>query len=359
VWGKTLEDVLSSLSIEPDMEADGAAPLLFLHRHAVDADWYFVANHSDQSLQTQLTFRVAGRQPELWHPDSGVMEKAPVFSEKDQRITVPLAFDPAGSVFVVFRSPPLGDHIISVVKTGPNGQAGNLTAIPSYELKRSDDGNTTLLLAHQSGRIVFKTSSGKDINITAVDPNLSELTGPWKLDFPAGWGAPASIQLDRLMSWPDYPDKGVKFFSGTATYSKDIDIPAPELGQGKSLLLDLGEVKNLAHVKLNNIDLGILWKPPFRVDLSSAARPGANHLQIAVTNLWPNRIIGDLNLPDDMQWNGDKPASWPQWLLDGKPSPTGRFTFYTWRHWKSGAALLPSGLIGPVKLEAGEWMPVK
>jgi alpha-L-rhamnosidase len=357
IWGKPLNEVFASLSIPPDVEFDPAAPLLFLHRTTRGADWYFVANHSDKPLQTQVTFRVSGKQPEFWWPNSGVIEKAPVFSETNNRTTVPLSLDPAGSVFVLFRSSPGADHLASIHIADQPSQKVSITP-PSYELATSDDGKTTLFLAHQAAHVDFTTASGKNLHTDAPAPQISDLTGPWRLDFPPGWGAPPTIKLDHLVSWPDSPDQGVKYFSGTATYSKDIDIPTSNLGPGKVLILNLGDVKNLAQVKINGKDLGILWKPPFRVDLAPAVHAGVNHLEIAVTNLWPNRIIGDLKLPDDIQWSGNKPAAWPQWMLDGKPSPTGRLTFYTWRHLSPGDPLLPSGLIGPVTLEAGEWISI-
>ena len=122
------------------------------------------------------------------------------------------------------------------------------------------------------------------------------------------------------------------------------------MGAGKSLWLDLGRVKNLAEVSLNGKPLGILWKPPFRVDVSGAAQPGKNKLEIKVTNLWPNRLIGDEQLAEDRVWNGKKLKEWPQWVLDGKPSSTGRFTFTTWHHWTKDDALLESGLLGPVRI---------
>lgn len=366
IWGKPLKDVLASLNTPPDLEFDPSTPLLFIHRTARNGDWYFVANHSDKPLQTSVTFRVSGDQPEFWWPGSGVIEDAPVFSQTDQGTTVPVSLNPAGSVFVMFRHPASADHLASVRSDGQpsqnisNGQpAQNMSTPPfSYELTTSDDGKTTLLLAHQAAQLDFTTASGKNLHIEAPAPQISNVEGPWTLDFPPNWGAPPSVTLDHLISWSDSPDKGVRYFSGTATYSKDINIDASELGPGKVVILNLGDVKNLAQVKLNGKDLGILWKPPFRVDLAPAAHAGTNHLEIAITNLWPNRIIGDLNLPDDIQWSGDKPAAWPQWLLEGKPSPTGRLTFYTWRHYSPGAPLLPSGLIGPVTLEAGQWITV-
>jgi hypothetical protein len=185
--------------------------------------------------------------------------------------------------------------------------------------------------------------------INDVPPPI-EISGSWNLTFPPNWGAPESATFDSLKSWTDSTDEGIKYFSGTATYTKEIDIPAADLGSGHSLWLDLGRVKNLAEVSLNGKSLGILWKPPFRVDLTGAAKPGKNHLEIKITNLWPNRLIGDEQLPDDRQWNGKRLREWPQWMLDGKPSPTGRYTFTTWHHWTKDAALLESGLIGPVKL---------
>ncbi len=98
--------------------------------------------------------------------------------------------------------------------------------------------------------------------------------------------------------------------------------------------------------------LGTLWKPPFLVNLTSAAHAGTNALRVKVTNLWPNRLIGDEQLPDDREWSGKALKAWPQWFLDGKPSPTGRLTFTTWHHWTRNDAPLSSGLLGPVQLEA-------
>ena len=120
------------------------------------------------------------------------------------------------------------------------------------------------------------------------------------------------------------------------------------------MYLGLGEVKNLAQVKLNGTELGILWKPPFRVDIASAAKPGTNHLEISVVNLWPNRLMGDEQLPLDIEWlpSGGL-AKWPQWLLDG--SPNGRLTFTTWRHISKEMPLLPSGLLGPITQPA-KWI---
>jgi hypothetical protein len=149
----------------------------------------------------------------------------------------------------------------------------------------------------------------------------------------------------------------VKYFSGTASYEKEIEIPAERLLNRRELWLDLGAVKNFAEVSLNGQDLGVLWKPPFHIDITAAAKTGANRLVVKVTNLWPNRLIGDEQLPEDREWKGKRLGEWPQWVLDGKPSPTGRLTFTTWHHWTKDSSLLPSGLLGPVMLWSAENIP--
>ena len=177
--------------------------------------------------------------------------------------------------------------------------------------------------------------------------------------FFVGEDAPASVKLDTLISWTEHPDPGVKYFSGTATYKKAFLFRGLLPAKDRAYWLDLGDLKNIAEVKLNGKDLGILWKPPFRVDVTDALRDGSNELDIRVTNLWPNRLIGDEQLPEDREWDGLHLKAWPQWLLDGKPSPTGRFTFTTWHHWKKDDALLPSGLFGPVTLRTEVRVPAQ
>ena len=147
----------------------------------------------------------------------------------------------------------------------------------------------------------------------------------------------------------------VKYFSGTAAYSTVFSLPPETPARGRRLYLDLGDVQVMADVKLNGKELGILWKPPYRVDVTDAVQAGENRLEVSVVNLWINRLIGDEQLPDDSpRANGMTLSQWPQWLLEGKPSPTGRFTFTSHRLWKKGDPLVASGLIGPVLLRAAQ-----
>jgi hypothetical protein len=191
-------------------------------------------------------------------------------------------------------------------------------------------------------------------------PEPAELTGSWDVAFQEGRGAPAKAAFEKLISWPEHKDKGIKYFSGTAVYRKTIDVPAERFGTNRSILLDLGSVKEIAEVRLNGQDLGILWKAPFRVDITKAAKAGSNKLEIRVTNLWPNRLIGDEQYPDDCQWDGIHLKQWPDWMVKGQPRPVKeRLTFTTWKHWHKDSPLQPSGLLGPVKVLTLEKVPVK
>jgi hypothetical protein len=441
VWNKPLFDVFAEQDLKPDFEFHGdsnATHLAYTHRVAGEADIYFVSNQRRQFDSAGCTFRVNGKVPELWHPDTGVIEPAPVWRAQDGRTTVRLDFEPAGSVFVIFRHAAAGaDHIITVSdntfpksSTAPkleiqhaiyvaadctNGmdvtaklsqwvrdgqlvveaqnsvfgvdpavnrvkelrvdytldsqpghatvQEGETLTLPAATAIRQPPqwemsaaaGGSPVVKAWSNGRVELRTTSGKVLHAAAADvPAPQEVTSAWDLSFPSNWGAPPSVTLDKLISWTDHTNDGVRYFSGTATYETEIEISAERLNIGRQLWLDLGVVKNFAEVSLNGQDFGVLWKPPFRVNITPAAKPGANHLVVKVTNLWPNRLIGDEQLPPDVQWNGKQLAGWPQWLLDGKPSPTGRLTFTTWHHWTKDSPLLESGLIGPVTLRTAE-----
>ena len=141
----------------------------------------------------------------------------------------------------------------------------------------------------------------------------------------------------------------MKYFSGTATDTKTFAWQAAK-GAGQRYVLDLGDLRHLAEVELNGKDLGVLWKPPFRLDVTDLLKTGDNTLQVKVTNLWPNRLIGDEQLPGDREWKGKELKDWPQWFLEGKTSPTGRLTFTTWHHWAKDDQPLLSGLFGPVQI---------
>jgi hypothetical protein len=314
---ETIVTLLTRKGISPDFAAD--KPLGYAHRQIGERDSYFVSNGSDATVEASCTFRVAGKRPELWHPETGQIRPLPQYSTNDAiHTTVPLRFEPNESYFIVFLPSPARGR-------GAGGEGGE----PSNSV-----------LPQQANFPLFK-------------PVLT-ITGPWAVEFDRAFGGPKdAVIFQELTDWTKRPEEAIKYYSGTATYRKTLDISPDMLGQDRRLCLNLGRVAVMARVTLNGKDLGVAWKAPFRIDMTSAVQPGENRLEVQVVNLWPNRMIGDEHLPLDCELgpDGKTVKSWPQWLLDGKPSPTGRYTFATWREWTKDSPLLESGLLGPVTLE--------
>lgn len=354
-WGKPLTEVFADLKLPPDVEwssPGGHADLAWIHRQLPDAEIYFVANQSEACATADVTFRVAGKTPELWCPDSGQREDVALWKPtSDGRTTVTLRFEPCGSTFVVFRKPATQSFACLTC----NGTRAD-TAELHVTLRGCE------LLAWQPGRYEATTPGGKKTAVTVSDvPPPINVNGPWKVSFPPKLGAPASASFEKLISWTEHPDPGIKYFSGSATYDAEIDLPATFAATGNKVHLDLGAVGVLAEVTVNGRDLGILWKPPFAVDVTKAIHPGRNTLKIRVTNLWTNRLIGDEQKPPYLKWaaNGG-PSEWPEWLKNGSPPPDNdRIAFATWRLVNKNTPLIPSGLLGPVILRAAKIIPIK
>ena len=311
---RKLEPVLAALELKPDVEFTGTtkdAQFRWIHRQTADADFYFISNQKSSEQEFTGRFRVSGRQPELWNPETGLIRELPEFIEENAGMQVPLRLGPTESVFVAFRKP---------------------SAVGRGQL------------------------AGK--NFPEFKP-VQEITGPWEVTFDPKWGGPAHpVTFDTLTDWSKHVDSGIKYYSGTAVYKKEFDCQRPAANE--QLYLDLGRVEVMAEVKLNGENLGVVWKAPYRVDVTGKLKPGPNTLELRVVNLWVNRIIGDEQLPEDAEWRKGTPLdgggesrvikNWPAWLLEGKPSPTGRFTFSTARYHSKSDPLLPSGLLGPVQL---------
>lgn len=219
------------------------------------------------------------------------------------------------------------------------------------------------LLITQNGRYTLRNNTGKTSAFTVSNIHTPvEIKGPWHVYFPGGLGAPAHIVLPELISLHRHIDDGVKYFSGTATYSTSFTLPQKSLA-GKRWLLNAGSVEVIAEVIVNGRNFGILWKRPYEVDIAGALLEGTNRLQIKVTNLWPNRLIGDEQFPEPDKFTPGAGASGreglmggyieqlPEWYVKGRPKPDNkRITFTTWKHFTKDSPLLESGLIGPVKL---------
>jgi len=296
--------VLAQMGVPPDFKA--SANVRYIHKRIGETDVYFIANPEPREVEALCTFRVSGKQPELWYPDTGRTEPAAAGEMKDGCTSLPLRFDPSGSMFVVFRK--------------------------SSRLAPRDAGTTNALSRSER----------------------TTLSGPWEVTFDPKWGGPAKpVTFDKLEDWSKRSEPGIRYYSGTATYCTTFQ---SEIRNQKSkIVLDLGKVAIMAEVRLNGRDLGILWKPPFRVDVTDALKAGDNTLELRVVNLWINRMIGDEQLAEDSDRNpSGNLKSWPAWLAEGKPSPTGRYTFTSWRLWKKDDPLVESGLLGPVTLRVAE-----
>ena len=211
-----------------------------------------------------------------------------------------------------------------------------------------------------AGKITYTTTSGvtKSAEVVSV-PKPIELSGTWEVSFPPNLGAPHKVKFDKLMSWTDEEDEGIKHFSGTATYKTEFELPADYLKSDKSLELDLGSVAAIAEVIVNGKNAGILWKAPFRMHIDGFVKKGKNILEVKIINLWPNRLIGDEKLPLDIERNGDKTKALPEWLINNTERNSGRLTFPSWSHYSKDDELLTSGLLGPVKIRASKIISIK
>jgi alpha-L-rhamnosidase/Glycosyl hydrolases family 2, sugar binding domain len=270
----TIPQALSALLIEPDVRVHGASHIRFVHRSLDDAEVYFLSNGADLPQDLEVSFRVTGRAPELWRADSekivGLRHRV-----ENERTVVPLRLEANDAVFVVFG-------------------------------KRAFGGNSAF----------------------AYEPlgKLAALDGPWNVCFVPGGGEPHSACFDTLRSWRDCPHARIKYFSGTVSYEKQISVDERWLAPTRGVLVDLGTVKNLAEILVNGQAMGVLWRPPFQLDITQSLRPGLNDLTVKVTNLWPNRLIGD-----------QQPGAMP-------------VTSATLNPYHAESPLLESGLLGPVRL---------
>ena len=259
----------------------------------------------------------------------------------------------------LFREALGGDRIEQLAKAG----APKPEEPPAIELAGN---GTSELLIWQNGRYSMHRHAGhtSSLQISGIG-RPQEIQGPWRVSFPPNLGAPPEVTLPELISLHQHSEEGVRYFSGTATYMNRFHIETKAVAGGRRLYLDLGRVEVSAEVRLNGRNLGVLWKPPLRMDVTEAIQPGENNLEVLVTNLWPNRLIGDEQLPAENEYDesggllGGPIKSLPQWYLEGKPKPPGgRITFATWKHFDKDSPLVESGLIGPVLLRTALRRPI-
>jgi hypothetical protein len=316
-WGLTLDEVLSRLKDAPDFGSSGNldSPPAWVHRHTADADIYFVVNQADVPEHIDVRLRATGKNVEIWRPMDGAMDE--------------IAGDGAAG------SAP-GATTRMPDRSG-NRQPG---IEPAAYVEQTGFTTVALDLAERESvfvvlRNVAPAQAAARVPAAALETTLATIEGPWTLSFPPNWGAPASVEMPELVSWTASSDPGVKYFSGTATYSKTIRADRSWFRPGQQVFLVLDEVRDIAEVQVNGKPVGLVWAPPYRVDVTSALKPGFNKIEIKVTNEWTNRIVGDRLGPAEKRV-----------LSQAGPAPRGGGAFFGPRE------PAESGLLGSVKLVA-------
>ena len=277
---KEAATAFNEMGLEPDFSYDSSAEesdVMFLHRKLNNGGGiYFVASQIDQSETIDASFRISGFKAEFWDPATGKISPASYeFDGERTEVTIPL--DRLGSVFVVFRE---------------------------------------------------KTKQSSVTIPVPVETTVTQLEGPWQVEFQAERGAPASATFDKLIDFRESDNDGIKYFSGIATYTKTVDV-AQETINESDVIIDLGLVNNLAEVWVNGQLAGTTWKPPYRVDITDFVTSGSNTIEIKSVNTWVNRLIGDAQpgLSDDE-----------------------KITLTTRQFYRANSPLVPAGLVGPVEI---------
>jgi hypothetical protein len=353
--GMSPADALARLAVAPDFA--GPDKIAWIHRAGDGRDFYFIASSAEQPTLATCTFRVRGKRAELWNPETGAIEPLDSFNAEGDKTTVHVPLSPRGSAFVVFSPGNSTQRSIASIRhngrvvfppvAAANEGVKNGAAPGALELGATTDGRRSSLI-HRPGDYIIQFADGGRRTFHAGNVAASQaIAGPWALVFPAESGVRAALDLPALTSWSASPDRNVRHFSGTAIYRNTFALAAVD----SRIVLDLGRVEIMARVRVNGRDFEPLWKPPFRLDITEAAQAGPNTLEVAVVNLWVNRLIGDAALPEDAERDaGGRLKTWPQWALEGRASPTGRQSFVTFPLWKKGEPLKESGLLGPVIL---------
>jgi hypothetical protein len=290
---KSTVELLSKLNIAEDFNSDNNT-IRFGHRKTTEKDIYFIANRTNDFQKTACTFRAVG-EPEIWIGTTGETRKLNNYRVENGLTTIPMEFFPYESFFVTF--------------SGKGTKSGTNKEVPNFP----------------------------------VFSEVKTIESAWNVSFNPKFGGPENIIFDELQDWTTHEMRGIKYYSGIATYKKTIEI---EKLTDKSYYIDLGVVNDMARVKLNGKDIGVIWCAPWRIDISDALKEGKNELEIEVANRWINRLLGDRQEPDA----NVRTIKFENGLMGGREFTTGRYTFTTKQAMGSFNFTEPlsSGLLGPV-----------
>jgi hypothetical protein len=330
VWGKQLRDVMLAKGIGPDLKIKGidSTQIDFIHRKMDgDIDAYFISNKTKKPIAFEALFRINDKQPQLWNPVSGDIESQKIFAVQDEYTVIPINLQANGSQFVVFKDK-LPAKYYTAIKQGDN-----------QIFPRVNNSVITTPSNNDGKLLTFVTNKNEENKIRIKALPLQPIEGKWQVTFTDPWDEQFEAQFDSLFSYTEHPDHEIKFFSGIAAYQNEFSIPAKVNLNNYQISLNLGEVANVAEVKVNDYDVGILWHSPYRVDISEFVKPGINTIQVKVANLWPNRMIGDFQLPESERKVKSNVVRMPNgWSIPLEQLPNQEY------------GLLPSGLLGPVTI---------
>jgi hypothetical protein len=322
VWGMTPSETLKSLGIEPDFGFSSSidtSHLEFIHRSTGTEEIYFVVNRlarhgiydtryryltdlPDRYETVVCKFRITGKIPEIWDPITGETMSISVYNEEEGFTYIPLHLNPEGSVFVVFRDQQPAKHITGIKKDGREiFPSAGMTASKFPAIECSNTDGKTVARISQPGTYVLKWSDGSENSITEEDPpDEFPVSSIVSLKFVNPWGPAEILKPDGLKSWTEFKDKKIRYYSGPAEYSMTFNLETESIN-GKRVLLDLGNVQEIAEVWINDNYAGVSWIAPFIMDITGQVRAGENKLKVTVVNSWVNRLIGDSYLPQEQR----------------------------------------------------------
>ena len=324
-WNVSISEVLSGMGIERDFVPENIDnsehQIDYIHRSTGDEEIYFISNSSLERKTVRCRFRVgSGYVPSFWNPQDGSVTPCHAYETKDGFTWINIDVHAASSIFVIFSKGEAKDHLVG------------LSPESARNLKILDlNADHVSPQIWNSGKFSLKTSGGRSTTLSVPEiPATQSISTPWRITFPKDRGAPDEIQMDTLLGWTQHPDAGVKYFSGTATYHNAFQLDKIPSGQQPSLILDLGNVKEVATVRINGKEAGILWKEPYQMDIAAFVQKGKNEITVEVTNSWNNRLVGDTIVKTEERITRTN--------LTHKFNPK--------------SPLLPSGLMGPVVLKS-------
>ncbi len=320
VWGMTPSEVLKSMGIKPDFGFSGTfndSQLDYIHRSTDKEEIYFVVNRlarhgindtkyryltdlPDRYEEVVCKFRVIGRVPELWDPMTGEMKKISVYKEENGYTYVPLHLNPEGSVFVVFKNLKNNRHIERVQKNGQDIFPKSIAEASQFSVFESlNKEDLTIARVTQPGTYTLKWSDGTLSSFTEENPiSKRSISSSLSLKFNKPWGPSEPIKLNSLKSWTEFNDEKIKYYSGSADYSGTFNLIKTDISN-KKIYLDLGNVQEIAEVRINDRFAGVSWIAPFILDITGLVKEGVNGLTITVVNSWTNRLIGDSYFPKE------------------------------------------------------------